>query len=196
MRRTFLVIGLLAAPVLGGHVRALEVHGRLVDAGGHRLWISCDGSATPTVVIDVGLGADPREWTCVVEGLRHDARVCQYERAGYGASEPGPFPRDAKREGEDLVKLLAAAGEHPPYLLVGHSLGALDACVLAGAHRDRLAGLALLHPLPLGWISGKEGAKVRAFRESQRAQYEHVARQMLASPYAADRSRARFCQTV
>ena len=191
MRRLPLVPGVLILAALGQAGRAVELKGSLVQAGPtHKLWISCAGTGAPTLVVDVNLGSDPREWTKVVDDLRSDVRVCQYERAGYGASEPGPFPRDARREGEELLKLLANAGEKPPYLLVGHSLGALNAYVLAGAHRDVLAGLALLHPLPLEWITGKEGAGMRDFLEKQRGKYERVAKQLLASPYAADKSRA------
>ncbi len=190
LRRSLLVVGLLALFTHGAPLRAVQLEGRLVDTGTHKLWISCAGTGVPTLVIDVGLGGDPREWTRVVDDLRHDVRVCQYERGGYGPSEPGPFPRDARREGEELLKLLRNAGEKPPYLLAGHALGGVNAYVLAGAHRDLLAGLALLHPLPLDWIAGKEGAGVRAFGEKQRVQCERVARQMLASPNAADRSRA------
>jgi pimeloyl-ACP methyl ester carboxylesterase len=190
MRRSILVVCMAVLWTFGGPARALHLEGRVVGAGKQKLWIGCAGTGAPTLVIDVGLGGDPREWSRVVQDVRNDVRVCQYERAGYGQSEPGPFPRDARREGEELLKVLEEAGEKPPYLLVGHSLGAVNAYVLAGAHRDALAGLALLHPLPLGWIAGKEGTNVRLFLEKQREKYHHVAKQLAASPAVADKIRA------
>ncbi len=186
-RTLSLALGLAAAlsPAL-----ALELPGQLVAAEKHKLWIACAGTGAPTVVIDVGIGGDPREWTRVVDDLRKDARVCQYERAAYGASEPGPFPRDAKREGEELVALLRAAGEKPPYLLVGQGLGALNVYVLAGAHAELLAGVALLAPPPLPWLSGRgwPGLRDRAAKETEH--YRSVAQKLLASSLAADRARA------
>jgi pimeloyl-ACP methyl ester carboxylesterase len=190
MRRVPLTAALLALAVAWFPVAAVELPGRLVSAGKHKLWIYCQGTGAPTVVLDVGLGSDPREWTRVVDDLQHDTRVCRYERAGYGASEPGPFPRDARREGEELVTLLRNAGEKPPYLLAGYSFGGLNVYVLAGAHRDLLAGLALLDPPPLAWMGGGEFERPRKFFDGQIAQYRRVAKQMLASPLAADRSRA------
>jgi len=189
MRRFALLLGLAAALALGDPVHALELTGRLVDAGKHKLWISCAGSGAPTVVIDVGIGGDPREWTRVVEDLRRDARVCQYERAGYGESESGPLPRDARREGEELLALLRNAGEKPPYLLAGHSLGGLNAYVLAGAHGDALAGVALLDPPPLRWIAGEGFPRLREMATARTEQFRHVAAKLAASDAPGDKIR-------
>jgi pimeloyl-ACP methyl ester carboxylesterase len=190
MRRILASLALLALSALGGGISALTLEGRLVDAGKHKLWISCAGTGGPTVVIDVGIGGDPREWTRVVDDLRRDVRVCQYERAGYGASEPGPLPRDARREGEELLALLRNAGEKPPYLLAGHSLGALNAYVLAGSHGSLLAGLALLDPPPLRWLSGEGWPGLREMAKARTEQFREVAAKLAASPNAGDKNRA------
>jgi pimeloyl-ACP methyl ester carboxylesterase len=50
-------------------------------------------------------------------------RVCAYDRAGLGWSEPGPEPRDAKQVSGELHTLLTNAGIEGPYMLVGHSYG-------------------------------------------------------------------------
>jgi pimeloyl-ACP methyl ester carboxylesterase len=142
------------------------------------------------VVIDVGIGGDPREWTRVVDDLRADVRVCQYERAAYGASEPGPFPRDAKREGEELLALLRNAGEKPPYLLAGQGLGALNAYVFAGSHSNLLAGVALFSPPPLAWLAGEGWQGVRDRAPKETAHLKSVAQKLAASSLEADKNRA------
>jgi pimeloyl-ACP methyl ester carboxylesterase len=135
--------------------------GRLVPVNGHRLWISCAGAEGPTVVVDYGGGSDGTEWRATVAELRREARVCVYARAGYPPSEPGPFPRDAGREADELAALLTAAAVPRPFLLVAHSLGALNAMVLAQRHRDWLTGLVVLDPPPFSWLNGTTFPAIR-----------------------------------
>jgi pimeloyl-ACP methyl ester carboxylesterase len=52
-------------------------------------------------------------------------RVCAYDRAGYGFSDPGPLPRDTQHLADDLASLTKAAPLRPPYVLVGASLGGM-----------------------------------------------------------------------
>lgn len=52
-------------------------------------------------------------------------RVCSYDRAGLGFSDPAGAPRDAAAIVRDLHALLANAGIAPPYVLVGWSSGGL-----------------------------------------------------------------------
>ena len=51
------------------------------------------------------------------------ARVCTYDRAGYGRSEPGPLPRTFDRINYERGKALGNAGERGPFVLVGHWYG-------------------------------------------------------------------------
>ena len=56
--------------------------GRLVDIGGHRLHLDCEGSAGPTVIFEGGLGAEaPLSWTLVRPAVADFARACVYDRA-------------------------------------------------------------------------------------------------------------------
>lgn len=76
-------------------------------------------------------------------------RVCSYDRAGYGLSEPGLQPRTMEQEAEELKLLLQAAGETGPYILVGHSQGGFNVRAFAHKYSDDVVGVVLVdasHP--------------------------------------------------
>ncbi|NOY98399.1 MAG: alpha/beta hydrolase [Chloroflexi bacterium] len=125
-----------------------------VDIGTHKLHIYCVGTGTPVIVIDVGFGESYTSWQSVQDQLAQDTRVCTYDRAGYGQSEPGPMPRHSKQASGELKLLLENAGIEGPYLLVGHSLGGLNMQVFASQYSDVVVGAVLLDPPPLRWITG------------------------------------------
>ena len=60
-----------------------------------------------------------------------------------GATTPRA-PRTASQSAEDLHTLLAAAGEHGPYVLVGHSTGGTYAMTYAARYPEQVAGMVLL----------------------------------------------------
>lgn len=122
--------------------------GELVDVGGHRLHLLCTGRGGPTVLLESGLGNDVNFWTSVQPAVAAFTRVCAYDRAGLGWSDPGPLPRDAARIVDELGRLLDRSGEPPPYVLVGHSNGGPYVRLYAAAHPDHVAGLVLVDPNP------------------------------------------------
>jgi pimeloyl-ACP methyl ester carboxylesterase len=116
--------------------------------GGHRLHISCLGErrpGTPTVVLEDGsAGVGSIDWRPVQALVAPTTRVCAYDRAGLGWSDPGPGPRTAGRVAAELHALLRGAGEVGPYVLAGHSLGGYFNRAYAGAHPDEVAGMVLV----------------------------------------------------
>jgi len=83
---------------------------RMVSIGAHQLHIVCDGSGAPSVVLDSSLGQSAADWWPIVERLSPHTRVCAYDRAGYGQSDPGPFPRDSRTVARKFRALVEAAG--------------------------------------------------------------------------------------
>jgi pimeloyl-ACP methyl ester carboxylesterase len=147
----------------------------LVDIGTHRLYIHCAGIGRPTIVIDPGLGESYESWGYVTTELSLQTRVCAYDRAGYGRSDPGPMPRDSQRTADELHLLLANSGETGPFLLVGHSLGALNMQVYASTYPEEIAGLVLLDPSPLAWMMGEGFPELRElFNQQSAAHREEV----------------------
>lgn len=118
--------------------------GKLIPAGTHRLNFYCMGSGSPTVVMEGGFG----DWSPVYSGLQDRVakftRVCSYDRAGLGFSEPGPMPRSAERIAEELHTALHNGGIDGPYLLVGLAFGSLPIRAFADRWMPEVAGLVLI----------------------------------------------------
>jgi len=120
--------------------------GKLVSVGDHRLHINCSGTgnAGPTIVLDSGLGMSSLDWSKVQPEIAKFARVCSYDRAGYGWSEEGKNPRTSERMVEELHTLLHNASVPTPYVLVGHSLGGTNMLLFAEKYPGEVAGLVLV----------------------------------------------------
>jgi pimeloyl-ACP methyl ester carboxylesterase len=121
--------------------------GQLADVEGYRVHIHCEGESEPggpTVVIDAGDADFSLDWVPIQDRLAGSYRVCVYDRAGYGWSDPRPELRDADHIVEELHRLLVAADEREPVLLVGHALGGVYARLYAARYRDDVAGLVLI----------------------------------------------------
>ena len=128
--------------------RAFPPPGRMVGVGGYRLHINCMGTGSPTVVIDAGWGDSSGAWSSWVQpSAASTTRVCTYDRAGMGYSEPGPLPRTAERFATELHALLSNAGEPGPYVLVGHSMGGFTVRVFAHDYPGDVAGVVLIESM-------------------------------------------------
>ncbi len=118
--------------------------GILVDVGGHRLHLWCAGSGGPTVVLESGAGGFSYDWSYIREDIAGFTRVCAYDRAGYGWSDPAESSLSSAEVAQDLHDLLTGAGEAGPYLLVGHSAGGVYVRSFSLLFPDDVAGMVLV----------------------------------------------------
>jgi pimeloyl-ACP methyl ester carboxylesterase len=120
--------------------------GVMIPVDSHRIHLYCAGHGTPTVLIEPGMGNDWVSWRYVSLKLAETARVCVYDRAGYGWSDPGPKPRTAGRIAGELHALLAKAEIGGPVILVAHSFGAYVARIYANRFPESLGAVVLVDP--------------------------------------------------
>src|SRR5215210_6974824 len=117
----------------------------MVDVGYYSLHLYCTGEGgAPTVVMDSGLGGTVLDWQLVQPEVAKFMRVCTYDRAGMGWSDPGAQPRTSQQIVKELHTLLGNAGVQGPYVLVGHSLGGTNMQVYDNQYSDEVAGIVLV----------------------------------------------------
>ena len=146
MRALCLVGMCVAASTL--HAQSPELPpapGRLIDVDGRRLHILCSGSGSPTVVLEAGASSFAIDWTLVQRELAATTRVCSYDRAGMGWSDAGTLESRVSTA-RDLHRLLRAAGERPPYVLVGASRGGLFIRAYQADHPSDVVGMVFVDP--------------------------------------------------
>jgi pimeloyl-ACP methyl ester carboxylesterase len=148
--------------------------GRMVEVEpGRRLRLVCEGPtarARPTVWFESGAWGAAADWAAVQAGLaERGVRSCAYDRAGLGYSDPGPAPRDAHAVAGDLDRLMAAAGESGPLVLVAHSAGGLYLRAFTGVRPDAVRGLVLVDAMTPEAVRERVAAGfVRRFEGSAR----------------------------
>jgi pimeloyl-ACP methyl ester carboxylesterase len=118
--------------------------GRTYLVDGHRLYLNCVGSGSPTVVLFNGLGERTPSWAWVQPAVARETRVCTFDRAGQGWSGEAPERQDGHQLAADLHGLLTAAHVPGPYVLAGHSVGGTYALIYAMDFPKETAGVALI----------------------------------------------------
>ncbi len=119
--------------------------GQLIDLGKYRLHLYVAGEASPTIVLDHSLGGV--EGYLLIEELSKLARVCIYDRAGYGWSDHSPYPRSSHQMVKELDTLLVQARIEPPYVLVGNSFGSYNVRLYAHLFPQKVVGIVLTDAL-------------------------------------------------
>ena len=122
--------------------------GSLVEVKGHKLFLTCIGSGDPTVILESGLGETSAYWNRIASEVSRSSRVCAYDRAGRGRSEPAREPLDGIGTARELHTLLVDANVLGPFVLVGHSSGAQYVRIFAGLYPEDVAGMVLLDGQP------------------------------------------------
>jgi pimeloyl-ACP methyl ester carboxylesterase len=137
-----------ATPAANGDGAASAATGEfagLVDIGGRSLYLECTGTGSPTIILEAGNDEGVDGWT-----LRGDlaaatnTRVCAYDRANIGRSDPVSLPRTGADVVADLHALLDAGDVPGPYVIVSASLGGLFSRLYALTHPDDVAGMVLV----------------------------------------------------
>ena len=152
--------------------RRYQPPGQLIEVNGSLMHLFCTGQGSPTVVMESGGAAWSLDWSRTQPEIAKLTRVCSYDRAGYGWSEPRSTPRTSKNIVRDLHALLSAVGVNGPYVLVGNSFGGYAVRLFASEFPRQVAGLVLVdvshenQPSPMPpecWERGIEYNRVSRF---------------------------------
>jgi len=153
-RSALALIALVVALVVAGaayqsigtwrDTRRFVQQGKSIQVDSLKLNLDCTGQGRPTVILESGSTIPARGWVRVQPDIARFARVCSYDRAGYGWSDPGPEPRTSLQIATELKALLQAAGERGPYVMVGHSFGGFNVRVFTGLHPSDVVGMVLV----------------------------------------------------
>lgn len=145
------VLGLLTL-VVPAVASAQALVDRQIPAGGTTLRLRCGGvraAGAPLVSFEAGAFNTAATWGAVQPEVTRFARTCAHDRPDRGASGAAPAGLDAHGYVRLLSQALRAAGEPPPYVLVGHSMGGLIAQLFAVDRPEDVAGIVLVdssHP--------------------------------------------------
>src|ERR1700730_9929728 len=152
------LFGFLAVASVGGGYETIQeqidrsvsgMPGQLIDVGGHRLYLNCTGSGSPTVLLVSGLGEASTYWGgWVAPAVAQNTRVCVYDRAGQARSEAAAAPQDGVAVAADLHTLLDRARIAGPLVLVGHSTGGVYVRIFAARYPGQVARMVLLDSQP------------------------------------------------
>jgi len=110
-----------------------------------------NATAAPTVLLIHGFLDDASVWDGLVDCLGGEVGAVRYDLPGFGAR----IGSVEEARGATLESLAAEAGEiieriDGPVIVVGQSVGTQVAELVAARHQDRVRGLVLLTPVPLG----------------------------------------------
>lgn len=114
--------------------------------GGRTMHFTCAGHGSPTVILIAGGGGWGIHWNKVQPGIAAKTRVCAWDRAGFGFSEPSPVPQTLANRTADLEAALARGRIRGPYVVVGHSAGAYESIALADRAPSDVVGMVLVDP--------------------------------------------------
>jgi pimeloyl-ACP methyl ester carboxylesterase len=173
--------------------------GHLVDIGGRHINMHCAGTGAPTVVLMAGIFGWSVAWYKTQPVIAEKARVCAFDRASYGFSDPAPRPQIISEVVEDLHKALQAGSVPGPYVLVGHSLGGLEARVYAERWPEEVVGMVLVDTSPAGEgliDENQPNFDEAAGRESYAASMLHCAFLAMHAPFEPSSPEFKECSAV
>lgn len=159
--------------------------GQLVNIGGRRINLHCTGEGGPTVILMAGIFSWSVVWYKTQPVVAQKTRVCAFDRAGYGFSDPGPRPQILSDVVDDLHAALNVGRIPGPYVLVGHSLGGIEARLYAQRWPKEVVGMVIVDTSPAGEgliDENQPGFDEVSGRESYAAGMLHCALSVANSP--------------
>lgn len=129
----FIVMAIYHHVMLAKEAKDIKISGNLVKVDGFNMNVFVtgidknEGISTIVLLSGSGVAAPVYDYKILYSKLIDEHRVVVIEKFGYGNSEISGLSRDVKTMVEEDRKALLKAGESGPYLLMPHSMSALEA---------------------------------------------------------------------
>ena len=147
--------------------------GRMVELGGRRIHLHCEGRGAETVVMIHGTPRFSFHFALVQPKVASFARVCVYDRAGDAWSDSVPGQPSARILVEELDRVIRHLSPRRPVVLAGHSVGGVLARAYYAQHPERVSAMVLIDTAPPQGgqirVNGEPKALVDATVEELRA---------------------------
>lgn len=120
---------------------------QMVSVGERRIAIYCDGELArfPTAILVPAGGRTAKDWETIQPQVAHLTRVCSYDHANFGQSDPAPVRlQSVDQVVDDLHAWLQASREKGPFVLVGHSNSGIYVRRFESRYPREVAGLVFL----------------------------------------------------
>jgi len=111
---------------------------------GRLMHIHCRGSGSPTIIVEQGIGGPSIDWNEINNQMARTTRVCDYDRAGMGYSEPAYKPTVSTDVAQNLHELLRKANIDDDLVFVAWSAGGLYAKEYYRHFPQRVKGMVLV----------------------------------------------------
>jgi pimeloyl-ACP methyl ester carboxylesterase len=122
--------------------------GKMIQVNGHQIHVYIEGKGEQTLVFIAGGGTSSPtlNYKPLFKQFLNDYRIVVIERSGYGWSDIGSTPRDVDTLLSENRKALRLAEINPPYVLIAHSMGALEAIFWANQFPEEVEAIIGLDP--------------------------------------------------
>lgn len=121
--------------------------GTKIDIDGFNMNVYAEGikktekDGTIVLLSGSGVTAPVYDYKILYSKLSPDYRIAVVEKFGYGYSDVSGKSRDVATMVEENRQALQLAGENPPYILMPHSMSALEAIYWAVAYPDEISAV-------------------------------------------------------
>ncbi|MCW3075839.1 MAG: Prolyl aminopeptidase [Bacteroidetes bacterium] len=119
---------------------------QFVEIRGKKQFYISKGVGEPVVVFITGLGPTMDDFQIIQNKISKSTRAICYNRAGIGNSESFNNDRTLQNIASELKEMADALSLNKPFILVGHSRGALIARYFVSQYPQKVCGLILIDP--------------------------------------------------
>ncbi len=119
---------------------------KVEERAGKRIAYVKEGVGTPSVIFVSGFEGGMETWAGIIDSVARYTSVYTYDRAGYGRSNLKDAPHSFAEVAQQLHTNLVARVIKPPYILVGHSGGALFINMFARLYPEEVKGVLMIDP--------------------------------------------------